>query len=95
MNWKAAIPSYPDMSVAELKREIRYVDPPTDLALPHYNADPDGEAWQRLEAFFKQRGIEDVYGAMTVYCAQQYDVDLYAAEDIYAEYQANVYESFN
>ncbi|HEV7293238.1 MAG TPA: hypothetical protein VGN79_13060 [Devosia sp.] len=56
MNWNATIPSYPDMSVADLRAEIGYVDPPSELVLPHYNQDRDGKAWQVLEAFSRGRG---------------------------------------
>ena len=84
------VPSYPEMSPADLRIEIGYLDPPAALALPHYHDDKDGRAWQALQKFYREQGIEDVFGATETYC-----VTLYEAEDLTEQYESNVYQNYN
>ena len=94
--WKSiTVPSYPDMSPADLRVEIGYIDPPAALSLPHYHSDPDGKSWQALHTFFKDQGIEDLFGAAVIYLAEMYDKTLYEAEDLWEEYEGNVYQNYN
>lgn len=86
--------SYPGMTVADLRDQCCYAQPPVELELPHYRDDRDGIALTNLENWFKSQGI-DKYDGVVIYLADRFDLDLETAEMIRAEYEANQPMSFN
>lgn len=86
--------SYGEMTVADLRDQCCYRQPPAELELPHYRDDRDGDAMTNLETWFKEQGI-DKYDGVVVYLADRFDLDLEEAERLRTEYEANQPMSFN
>ena len=86
--------SYPGMTVADLRDQCCYSQPPAALELPHFKDDRDGDAMTKLENWFKDQGV-DHYDGVVVYLADRFDLDLEEAERLRAEYESNQPMSYN